>query len=267
MNPVSSLPGAAHPGDGLGHLRHGDGPVRVLVLHDWLGDHTNYDAILPYLDGEAFTYVFADLRGYGRSFHLTGAYTLDEATADCLALADRLGWTDFHVIGHSMTGMVTQRLAAVAPGRILSAVAVCPVSAAGQGLDAEARAFFEQVATDDAALRRLLRHVAGGLSPGWIEAKLRQRRAGVSPACRPGYLAMLNGPGFVEQVRGLATRFLVMVGDHDPGLDAAAMQRSFLAWHPNARLAVVPNCGHYPMQECPPYFVTLIEAFLRGDPA
>jgi 3-oxoadipate enol-lactonase len=263
MNPVS-FPLTT---DGLGHLRHGDGPVRVLVLHDWLGDHTNYDAMRPYLDGDAFTYVFADLRGYGRSSHLTGAYTLDEVTADCLALADRLGWDGFHVIGHSMTGMVTQRLAASARERILSAVAVCPVSAAGQGLDAAARAFFEQVATDDDALRRLLRHVGGGLSRGWIEARLRQRRAAVSPVCRPGYLAMLNGPAFVDAVRGLDTRYLVVVGDRDPGLDAAAMRRTFLAWHPNARLAVVPNCGHYPMQECPPYFVALIEAFLRGDAA
>jgi hypothetical protein len=27
----------------------------VVVLHGWLGDHTNFDTLLPYLDGTAFT--------------------------------------------------------------------------------------------------------------------------------------------------------------------------------------------------------------------
>ena len=29
----------------------------------------------------------------------------------------------------------------------------------------------------------------------------------------------------------------------------------------------VPNCGHYPMQECPPFFATVIESFLRKQVA
>ncbi|WP_256250007.1 alpha/beta fold hydrolase [Burkholderia ubonensis] len=53
------------------------------------------------------------------------------------------------------------------------------------------------------------------------------------------------------------------VGDKDPGLDSEAMQHTFLAWHPNAELHVISNCGHYPMQECPPYFATVIEHFLK----
>ena len=57
---------------------------------------------------------------------------------------------------------------------------------------------------------------------------------------------------------GLDTRFLVIVGDKDPA-DAAAMQATFLAWHPNARLVTVPNCGHYPMQACPPYVAMIVE--------
>jgi len=49
-------------------------------------------------------------------------------------------------------------------------------------------------------------------------------------------------------VRGLDTRFLVIVGDKDPGLDAAAMQATFLAWHPNAarddaELRALPDAG------------------------
>jgi pimeloyl-ACP methyl ester carboxylesterase len=249
----------------LGHALHGSGPEPVLVLHDWLGDSTNYDSVLPWLDRTAFTYAFADLRGYGRSRAVAGAYTVDEIARDCLALADSLGWRRFHVIGHSMTGMATQRLAADAPERIKSAVAVCPVSAAGNRIDAAARAFFASTASDDAALRRLAGFVSPGLSPGFAEHKLRQNRERVAPECRLGYLAMLTQTDFVDEVRGLATPFLVLIGDRDPGLNAAAMAKTFLAWHPNAVLGTLVACGHYPMQECPPAFVAAVETFLRGQ--
>ena len=71
----------------LGFTLHGSGPEHVLVMHDWLGDHTNYDAILPYLDSTAFTYAFVDLRGYGLSMHLAGAVTINEIATDSFARA------------------------------------------------------------------------------------------------------------------------------------------------------------------------------------
>ncbi|HEY4943329.1 MAG TPA: alpha/beta hydrolase [Rhizomicrobium sp.] len=247
----------------IGHTQHGSGPEHVLVIHDWNGDHSNYDPVLAYLDGDAFTYAFVDLRGYGKSRDITGDYTVGEISRDCLGLADRLGWQRFHVVGHSMTGMATQRIAADAPARVKSAIAVCPMSAAGSPAPEEALKFFASTTTSDDAFRRLITFVSGGLSGQWAEAKLRQNRATVNPACRAGYLAMFSRTNFVDEVRGLATPFLVVVGDHDPGIDAAAMQQTFLAWHPNAELSAIPNCGHYPMQECPPYFATAIENFLR----
>lgn len=252
---------------GLGYARHGHGPIPVLVLHDWLGDHANYDVLLPWLDGQAFTHVFADLRGYGLSIALPGECTVKEIAADCLALADRLGWRRFHVLGHSMTGMVTQRLAADAPSRIASAIAVCPVSAAGNKLSPEALAFFASTADDDDALRRLLKFVGGGLPDEWVEEKVRHHREAVAPACRRHYLDMLVTADFADEVRGLETPFLVVVGDKDPGLDAEAMERTFLAWHPNAELRVVPDCGHYPMQQHPSYFAGVVEGFLKRQAA
>jgi len=207
----------------IGYTQVGNGAEHVLVLHDWNGDHTNYDPIVPYLDASTFTYVFADVRGYGKSRDIAGAYTVDEISADCLALADRLGWKHFHVIGHSMTGMATQRIAADAPARIKSAIAVCPMSAAGSQAPDEAVKFFASTTADDDAFRRLIRFVSHGLSDQWVEAKLRQSRATVNPDCRAAYLAMFSRSSFVEDVRGLATPFLVIVGDKDPGIDEAAI--------------------------------------------
>ena len=75
---------------------------------------------------------------------------------------------------------------------------------------------------------------------------------------------MFSKTNFVADVRGNRTSFQVVVAENDTGLDEAAMRETFLAWHPNAELTVIPNCGHYPMQECPPYFATIVERFLRS---
>jgi hypothetical protein len=52
---------------GLGFTTYRHGQFRVLVLHDWFCDHSSWDATLSYLTPNRFTYVFADLRGYGLS--------------------------------------------------------------------------------------------------------------------------------------------------------------------------------------------------------
>lgn len=262
MTPIDrSLPPTR---EGLGFVVHGKGPEPVLVMHDWNGDHTSYDPILPYLDADRFTYVFVDLRGYGKSRALAGEYTVGEISRDCLDLTDRLGWQRFHLIGHSMTGMAAQRIAVDAGGRIKSAIAVCPVSAAGSPAPEEALAFFASTTVDDDAFCRLIEFVSGGLSRQWAIAKLRQNRLTVDPACRAGYLKMFSKTDFVDDVRGNITPFLVVIGENDPGLDEAAMRETFLEWHAEAELTIIPNCGHYPMQECPPYFATIVERYLRA---
>jgi 3-oxoadipate enol-lactonase len=62
----------------------------------------------PYLDSNAFTYVFADIRGYGESRDIKGEFTAKEVAKDIITLANHLDWDQFNLIGHSMTGMVVQ---------------------------------------------------------------------------------------------------------------------------------------------------------------
>ncbi len=249
----------------ISYTTHGSGPERVLVMHDWSGDRTTYDPAIPYLDGAAFTYAFVDLRGYGGSRDMAGEYTVTEVAGDCLEVADELGWQNFHAIGHSMTGMATQRMALDAPSRIKSAIAVCAVSAAGMPMDDENWAFFSSATENDDDFGELMKMVTGGeLTDRWADEKVRRNREGTAPECRMGYLTMFSKTNFAEEVQGLETPYLVVVGEKDfEGLNEAAMQETFMSMHPNAELVVMPNCGHYPMQECPPFFATVIENFLR----
>ena len=102
-----------------------------MVLHEWLGDHVNWEQVLPDLDPARHTFVFMDLRGYGWSRCMSGSYTLDEAVADVLRTADELAVSRFHLIGHSMSGLVAQKIATQAPSRIQSVTLFSPVPPTG----------------------------------------------------------------------------------------------------------------------------------------
>ena len=58
----------------LDFTTYGHGPIRVIALHDWFCDRSSWDTVLPYLSTAQFTYVFADLRGYGGSRQIPGSY-------------------------------------------------------------------------------------------------------------------------------------------------------------------------------------------------
>jgi len=129
----------------LGHHLYGDGPQGVIVLHDWMGDASEWQEAAPYLDSNAHTFAFADVRGYGQSIDLDGRFDVDEIAADIFALADHLNWETFALIGHSMTGMATQRaLVNDSSRRISKAVAISPVTANGYPADEATKQFLWQ---------------------------------------------------------------------------------------------------------------------------
>ena len=247
-----------------GFTTYGHGALRALVLHDWFCDHSGWDATLPYLTPERFTYV-ADLRGYGRSLHIEGKNTLDEAAADALAVADILGWSTFALIGHSMSGLVVQRMAQLAPERIEKIVAITPVSPAGMGLP---RAAVDQIralamADDDRRFAALRQMWGDRLSETWIRFKLKKWRETASPEAAANYVEMWGCSRISEDGRGLQTPMLVVAAERDPPpFQAAALGASMLPWYPNARLISLSESGHYPMQEQPPLLATIIERFL-----
>ena len=248
----------------IGRHRIGDGPENVIVLHDWYGDHTTFDPVFRYLDTRKFSYAFADLRGYGLSRNLVGNGNVDEIASDVLVLADSLGWQRFHLVGHSLSGMAAQRVGVRASDRVKSIVAICPLSAAGSAAPDEALEFFGSTVRDDDAFRKLMRFLSGKLSEGWIEAKLKQSRTCASSEAKAAYFGMFK-TNFVEEVRGSRTPILLVLGDHDPGLDEATVAPLFRSWYGNVTVATIPNCGHYPMEEAPPHFATTMEQFLAAN--
>ena len=68
---------------------------------------------------------------------------------------------------------------------------------------------------------------------------------------------------FAERIQGKTLPVLVVAGENDPALGAETCRATWLKHYPNARLEVMGNAGHYPMDETPVALATVVESFLR----
>lgn len=109
----------------------GSGPPVVLIQ----GVGLHGDGWLPQVARLASTYACMrfDNRGIGRSLPIGSAPSVERMAADVGALMDAAGWTDAHVVGHSLGGLVALELALTTPERVRSLALLC-TSASGRDL-------------------------------------------------------------------------------------------------------------------------------------
>lgn len=250
----------------LGHESLGSGGRPVLILNDWMCDCSTWDGARPFLD-PALRWIFADLRGYGRSRSIPGAHTLLEAAADVLALADGLGLGRFSIAGHSMSSLIAAQLAQQLGARVERVGLICPPPPGGFGADAATiermRAFSGGDDTDRA--RALTAMWGQRLGDAWLKFKVERWRATSDPQAVADYVAMFARDGLPDQRTRLQAPVLALTGEQDMELMRRASVEAL--WSPlceRLELAAIADAGHYPMQEAPPLVAALLGRFFAG---
>lgn len=254
----------------LGHQLFGIGPEKVIILHDWMGDSANYSTVRPWLDPKHFTYAFTDVRGYGRSRDLTGEYTSDEIADDIMRLANKLGWKEFHLVGHSMNGLAGFKAIMndwQAGRRIKSFVAVTPVTPDGYPATEQDKAFLEAAILDDDTAGAAFGALTGGkLNGAWSRRKTTRNRATSNRKVLKGYYDMWTTEDFSREFAAakVGTPVLVIGGRNDlPGFQEAYYAKTLSKWLPHVSFTYIENAGHFPMYETPVLFATLVESHMN----
>lgn len=247
----------------IAHETLGTGDHHVIALHGWFGSARGWGSLPDYLDGSRYTYAFLDLRGYGARQDTDGPFTLEQAGADALALADELGWERFSLVGHSMSGQAVQHALLHAPERVRRIVALNPVPATGVPFDEDSWVLFSGAATNRGNRSAIIDYTTGNrLTRTFVDAVVQHSLDASTVEAFAAYLESWAKTDFSARVKGNPAAVKVIVGEHDPALSAAVMEQTWLKLYPNAELEVLANAGHYPMFETPVALATSVEEFL-----
>lgn len=247
----------------IGYEVIGTGPIKVVVLGSWLGDHKIWSPIYPFIDMQKFSYAFIDYRGYGTSRTYDGEHTIKEISSDAIAIVDNLGWEKFSVVGHSLGGMAAQRIGIDAGPRIQSIVCMMPIPASGMQLPSEVDQMLKNVVNSDEDARMLIDQLLGKrLTPMATEYILRHTRSTTTKDAFVNYYTAMSKTDFSAKAKRIKCPMLILTGEHDGFVTMDFVREGIVPLYPHAKIEIIPNSGHFPMIEIPVYLVTRVEEFL-----
>jgi pimeloyl-ACP methyl ester carboxylesterase len=114
----------------------GAGSATPLVLiHGFTGGRIDFADVIDELAADRRVVIW-DHRGHSDSTNTGDAdsYTFDLLVADAVAALDALGLDRFHLLGHSMGGVVAQRVALEHPDRVVSLILMDTLAEAGSAI-------------------------------------------------------------------------------------------------------------------------------------
>lgn len=252
----------------------GVGGRPLLLLHGFTSDRSDFDPIVDALVGRGWHVVIPDHRGHGDSSQpvTEESYSLELFARDTLALATRLGWDDFALLGHSMGGMIAQVLTLGAPERVRALVLLDTTHEAvemdpdlvalglavvrEQGIDAIVELTRE---LDDPLETPAHRRVCDEV-PGYLE-----RGDRLTLRCSASMYAAIGQELTTphDRLTSLASvrcPTIVIVGEQDTPM--LGPSERLAATIPGATLAVLPDAGHSPQFEATDALLATLLPFL-----
>ncbi|MGH9123520.1 MAG: alpha/beta fold hydrolase [Acidimicrobiales bacterium] len=211
----------------LYYEQRGDGPPLVLLHGGLLTIELSFGAMIPALS-EHHQLIAVELQGHGRTADIDRPMTFEHLAADVVGLLDHLGIDRADVFGFSLGGLTAYQLLVDHPDRIRRAV----VASADHRNHRGGEAYPERLPTlDDFAAMRAA-YVAVAPDPEHFEA-FAEKAVGLVHAF---------GGWTDDQVRGIETPVLVLIGDTDFILVPDAVEAVSLL--PKGQLAVLPGTTH-----------------------
>ena len=255
-----------------------DGDV-VLCLHGFPQFADAWTPVLETLGAAGFRAVAFDQRGYSPGARPAGiaAYAMPHLVADVIAVADKLGATRFHLIGHDWGGAVAWAVAGAHADRLKTLTVLSTphsealTAAIRSDPDQQTRSGYmlmfrapEGVAEtyllgDEAANLRAV--YKGKVAPGQIDSIV--ERLGDGGALTPAlgwYRAMADNP----RVGQIIVPTLFVWGDEDQALGRTAALATARHVEGPYRFEIVEGGSHWLIDERPDAIIALIAPHLHA---
>lgn len=238
----------------------------LVFVHGYLGGGMQWAEQSAWFS-EQFQVITPDLPGFGNNHELSAPETIRDFATYILNELDNGGLDCFHLVGHSMGGMIVQEMAALAPDRVdkLVLYGTGPV-----GLMPGRFETIEESRRDlmDHGVEATGRRIAATWFQYGTEASGFQVCANLAvlaslQAALAGLSAMESWSG-VSLLSKITSSTLILWGDGDRAYEWNQPEQ---LWREivGAHLAVIPGCSHAVHLEKPHLFNAMLQDFLDSD--
>lgn len=243
----------------------GDGSENIIVMHEWIGDCTNYDTIVPFIDRKNFRWIFIDFRGYGKSKEFKGEYNLDEMCSDVKSVIKELKIDSFSLLGHSMSSLVAQRIAVDLDFLIKKLILITPILPTGIKMnDISKNKMLERVKNRDGLIEEVVESASKRYNQNWKDYRIELAHNCSTIEAKVGYMNMYLSNDITELVKDINVSVRIIVGKYDlPAFHKNSIARQMSKYYSDLEIVECNEAGHYPMIECPVFFVNQVEKFIR----
>ena len=246
------------------------GALPLVLLHGFTGGKVDFADVIDDLARDRRVVAW-DHRGHADSTN-TGdpaTYTFDQLADDAAGIVEALGLEQFHLLGHSMGGVVAQRYVLAHRAQVRSLVLM---DTAGAAMPALPASFVESTVAQGrsegmGAVAAMMRRFAADM-PVPPEAKERVldrleeklTKMDVEAFDSLGR-ALGEFPSMLERLGAeLSVPVTILVGEHDTGLRPAA--EALHAAVAGSELVVIAGAAHSPQDEQPTAWLEVVRAHL-----
>lgn len=286
-------------GETIAYREREGGEKKILLIHGNMTSSKHWDLVFENMDPSYKLYAI-DLRGFGESSYHQKIFSLKDFADDVRLFVDRIGLTDFSIVGWSTGGGVAMQFIIDHPGFANKLVLLDSVSTRGYPIYAvnelgipdlsQRLTSYEQIKSDpiraipiqkayDQKNRELLKAIWNGVIydrnqpqqkryEEYVDDMLTQRNyAEVNYALNVFNISSIDNeaaPG-TNQARDITIPILVLRGEHDLVITAQMAEEIVADLGENARFVELKNCGHSPLVDDLGQLLSEISAFLNFE--
>jgi len=242
----------------------GSGTPLVLV-HGFLGSSEIWRPQISFFKDD-FRVIVPALPGFGKSQAINSCDSIQCMARSILNSLERKNIKNFHLLGHSMGGMIVQEMAKLASEKISKLICY------GTGPRGNIPGRFETI---DESRKKLkadgLESTSHRIAKTWFIEKDRAKYfhlcsdAGKQTsieAADNGLVAMKNWSG-VDELKNIKNKTLIIWGDQDKAYNYNQVE-TLNSYMPDSELRIIKDCSHNVHLEKPAEFNKIVKEFLRG---
>ncbi len=237
----------------------------LVLVHGFLGGGAQWRALSVTLGPERAV-IALDLPGFGAHAHLPPLSRIEDYAAWVVTTLQDRGVDRYHLLGHSMGGMIAQEIARLQPGALDRLILY------GTGPEGTLPGRFETIAESkrraqadgaDATAQRIAATwlLERETSPQFPAVREIAQHAGL-PAILAGLTAMEHWSGTARLDR-IEAETLIIWGDRDRSYDWPQINTLCTGIAATA-LCVMPNCAHLAHLEEPEVFHRTVQSFIAN---